>query len=286
MFLESYGPLLVNALMVSLTYILIALGLTLIFGIMGIVNFAHGEFYMLGAFGVYFAYTVFHMNFFAAIVLSAVAMAALGIACEKGLFYRVRGDFIRGFLIAMGLSIVIQSATQLGVGPQIKSFPPPYPQVFRFTGMLVVLQRLIPAVGGAALAAALLLFIRRTKTGQMLLAVAQDMDAAALQGIDVSKARAVSWGVACGLAAAAGGLMAPLSALTPYIGGAPLMNAFGMVIIGGLGSIPGVIAAGFLLGAVQGIGGAFISSSAVTLIWFGLMIAILLFRPQGLLGRA
>ncbi len=281
-----YLQLLVNGLLLSLTYILFALGLTLIFGIMDIVNFAHGDFFMLGAFGAYFFYGTFKINYFLALLISMVLVGILGIIAEKTLFYRLRREVILGFIIALGLSMILQSGTQLLFGIPDQFVLAPYQSVFRVAGVSIPMRTLLPAIIGGVLAVGLLLFMRYVKQGQMLRAVAMDMDASALQGISIARARALAWFVGCILAGAAGVLLAPMGAINASIGQAPLVKAFGIVIIGGLGSVPGAIIGGLALGLVESFGAAYIDASGPTMIWFGLVILMLIVRPQGLLGHA
>lgn len=281
-----YLQLLVNGLLLSLTYILFALGLTLIFGIMDIVNFAHGDFFMLGAFGAYFLYGSFKINYFLALLISMVMVGILGIIAEKTLFYRLRREVILGFIIALGLSMILQSSTQLVFGIPDQFVLAPYQSVFRVAGVSIPMRTLLPAIIGGVLAVGLLLFMRYVKQGQMLRAVAMDMDASALQGISIARARALAWFVGCILAGAAGVLLAPMGAINASIGQAPLVKAFGIVIIGGLGSVPGAIIGGLALGLVESFGAAYIDASGPTMIWFGLVILMLIVRPQGLLGHA
>ena len=281
-----YLQLLVNGLLLSLTYILFALGLTLIFGIMDIVNFAHGDFFMLGAFGAYFFYGTFKINYFLALFISMVLVGILGIIAEKTLFYRLRREVILGFIIALGLSMILQSGTQMIFGIPDQFVLAPYQTVFRVAGVSIPMRTLLPALIGGVLALGLVLFMRYVKQGQMLRAVAMDMDASALQGISIARARALAWFVGCILAGAAGVLLAPMGAINASIGQAPLVKAFGIVIIGGLGSVPGAIIGGLALGLVESFGAAYIDASGPTMVWFGLVILMLIVRPQGLLGHA
>ncbi|MDO8490500.1 MAG: branched-chain amino acid ABC transporter permease [Dehalococcoidia bacterium] len=284
--MEFYLQLLINGLLLSLTYILFALGLTLIFGIMDIVNFAHGDFFMLGAFGAYFFYGAFKINYFLALLVSMALVGVLGILAEKTLFYRLRREVVLSFIIALGLSMILQSGTQMVFGVPDQYVLPPYQTVFRAFGVSVPMRTLLPALIGGALAVGLVLFMRYVKQGRMLRAVAMDMDASALQGISIARARALAWFLGCVLAGAAGVLLAPMGAINASIGQAPLVKAFGIVIIGGLGSVPGAILGGLLLGLVESFGSAYIDASGPTMIWFGLVILMLIVRPQGLLGHA
>ncbi len=281
-----YLQLLINGLLLSMTYILFALGLTLIFGIMDIVNFAHGDFFMLGAFGAFYLYGQFKINYFLALLISMVCVGVLGIVAERLLFYRLRREVILSFIIALGLSMLLQSSAQMGFGVPDQYVLTPFSFVLRGWDVNIPGRTLTPALIGGALTVLLLLFMRYVKQGKMLRAVSQDMDASALQGISISRARILAWFVGCALAGAAGVALAPVAAINATVGQLPLIKAFGIVIIGGLGSVPGAILGGLLLGLVEGIGGTYIPGAGPTMIWFGMVILMLIVRPQGLLGHA
>lgn len=283
---QFVAQLVVNGLMASLTYILIALGLTLIFSIMDIVNFAHGELYMLGSFGAFYIYDQLKLNFFLTLIISMLLVGTLSVVMEKTLFYRLRREVLLSFIIALGLVMILQSIMQIAAGVEDKPITAPYTQVWRIFGASIGMRALLPAVVGAVLAAALVLFLRYMKQGKMLRAVAQDMDAAALQGISISNSRMLAWFIGGALAAAAGVMMAPLMYINAYVGQLAIMKAFIICVIGGLGSIPGAILAGLVLGVVDGIGASFITSQGAALLGFALAMLIIFIKPTGLLGHA
>lgn len=286
MTLDVAIQVLVNGFQLTLIYMLMALGLTLIFGIMDVINFAHGALYMLGAFSVFYLYGQFHLNFFLALVLTMVMMAILGMLLEKAAFFRLRHDALLGFIVALGLATIIQGTAQLAFGITVRTVTPPYRHVFELLGARISLERLLPALVGLVLAIGLLLFIRLARQGKMMRAVAQDAEAATLQGISIPWTRMLAFGLGCGLAAAAGALMAPLIQISPYMGMTPLLKAFIIIVLGGLGSIGGALLGAIVVGAIDGMASTFIGSPTATLIGFALFLAILVLRPKGLIGRA
>jgi branched-chain amino acid transport system permease protein len=180
----------------------------------------------------------------------------------------------------------MQASAQLGFGVLDKSVPSAVSGIVRVFGFIISRERLMVIVTASALMAALYAFLKLTRTGQAMRAVSQDADAAALQGIDIEAMSALGFGIGCALAGAAGALLAPIFAVSPTMGALPVVKAFIIIIVGGMGSLPGAVLGGLLLGAVEGIGTLFMSSAAVNMLGFLVVIAILLVRPRGLFGAA
>lgn len=261
-----------------------AMGLTLVFGTMQMINFAHGELYMLGGFTVYFIFGRLGVNYWIAVFISILIISFIGIFLEWAIFRPLRGDLLAACLSSLGVGIILQAAALLTFGETDKAVPQVFKGVINLSGVYLSVERLVVVLASAMVATSLLVFINKFKFGQALLAVAQNPDAAALSGINVRRMTTFGFAIACGLAATAGGIISPLVYVTPYMGVAPLLKAFIVVIIGGLGSIPGAIIAGFVLG--------FIEQYTLTLlgyvgniIGFVIVMLILLFKPTGFLGR-
>jgi branched-chain amino acid transport system permease protein len=275
-----------NGFGLAVVYILVALGLTLIFSILDIINFAHGEFYMLGGFVTYYGFAVFGVNYFLTLVLAVVVVGLAGVLAERIVFRHLRGKTLNAFIVSLGLLWVLQASTQLSFGVLDKSVPSAVSGIVRVFGLVISRERLVVIVTASALMAALYVFLRFTRTGQAMRAVAQDADAAALQGINIEVVSALGFGVGCALAGAAGALLAPVFAVSPTMGALPVVKAFIIIIVGGMGSLPGAVLGGLLLGAVEGISTLFMSSAAVNMLGFLVVIAVLLVRPRGLFGVA
>ena len=275
-----------NGFGLAVVYILVALGLTLIFSILDIINFAHGEFYMLGGFVTYYTFAVFGLNYFLALLLAVLAVGAAGVVAERIVFRRLRGKTLNGFIVSLGLLWVLQASAQLAFGVLDKAVPSAVSGVVRVFGVVISRERLVVIVTAVALMAALYAFLAFTRAGRAMRAVAQDADAAALQGVNIEAASALGFGIGCALAGAAGALLAPVFAVSPTMGALPVVKAFIIIIVGGMGSLPGAVLGGLLLGAVDGIGTLFMSSAAVNMLGFLVVIAVLLVRPRGLFGVA
>jgi branched-chain amino acid transport system permease protein len=275
-----------NGFGLAVVYILVALGLTLIFSILGIINFAHGEFYMLGGFVTYYVFGVFGLSYVFALLLAVLAVGAAGVLAERLVFRHLRGKTLNGFIVSLGLLWVLQAAAQLGFGVLDKAVPSAVSGVIRVGGLVMSRERLMVIVTGVALIAALYVFLAFTRAGRAMRAVAQDADAAALQGVNIEAVSALGFGVGCGLAGAAGALLAPIFAVSPTMGALPVVKAFIIIIIGGMGSLPGAVLGGLLLGGIEGIGTLFMSSATVNMLGFLVVIAVLLVRPRGLFGVA
>jgi len=275
---------LLNGFGLAVVYVLVALGLTLIFSILEIINFAHGEFYMLGGFVTYYAYAVGGLNYFATVVLAVLVVGAAGVVAERLVFRRLRGKTLNAFIVSLGLLWVLQASAQLSFGVLDKAVPSSVSGVVRAGGVVVSRERLVVILTSAALIAALYAFLKWTRAGQAMRAAAQDPDAAALQGVDIEMVSMLGFGIGCALAGAAGALLAPIFAVSPTMGALPVVKAFIIIIVGGMGSLPGAVLGGLLLGAVEGVGTLYMSSAAVNMLGFLMVIAILLVRPRGLLG--
>ncbi|MBI4589869.1 MAG: branched-chain amino acid ABC transporter permease [Candidatus Rokubacteria bacterium] len=277
---------LVNGIMLGMVYVLVALGLTLVFSIMEVINFAHGEFYMLGGYTAYYLIAQLGLNYFLTIAAAVVVVGFLGWMIEKLLFRPFRKDLLGAFIVSLGLVWVLQSAAMLAFGSLEKSVPSPFRGVLKVLGIYFSLERLIVTVTAIVLVAALYLFIQFSREGRAMRAVAQDSDAAALQGINVARISSLAFAVGAGLAATAGVLIAPLFFVSPFIGDLPIVKAFIIIILGGMGSIPGALLGGLILGLAEGVGSIFLSIPAVNLLGFVIVMAVLLVRPRGLLGHA
>jgi len=281
----EFTQTLLNALMLASVYVLMASGFTLIYSIMHIVNFAHGEIYMLGAFAVYYFSMEYHLNFFLALVLAILVVGVLGILLERVLFLPMQQAHLPQVILSLGLAMALQGIASAAFGAGDKPVDGPFDTVLRFGGAAISMERLIIIPISVAIMIALFAFVKWTRTGQAMRAVAQDSDAAALQGIDVAFISCLAFGVGCALASAAGALIAPVFYVNPFMGGSVIMKAFIIICLGGMGSISGAAVGGLILGFVDSFGATLFGNSVANIIGFALLIIILLVRPQGLFGR-
>ena len=282
----SIAQILVNGLTSGSFYVLMALGFTLIFGIMRLVNFAHGEFYMLGAFVVYHLYGRLGLNFFLALAVSAVTVGLLGAVVERVIFVPLRSRELSMLMSALGLQIALQGVMAVTEGVEALSLPAPISGVHRSSWLTFPYDRLLVVAVAAAVLALFYAFITWSKFGQALRAVAQDGEAALMQGIPVNLVYTLAFAIGCALAAIAGGVIGPVFSLHVYMGQAAILKAFVVVILGGLGSVPGAVVGGLVLGLAESVFASLFGVLVSDMLGFLLIMMILLWRPFGLLGQA
>ncbi len=278
--------ILVNGLQASLIYVLIALGLTIVFSILDIVNFAHGEFYMLGAYAAFYLFGKYHVPYFLTLLLTVVIFGFLGFVFERILFRPIRGQGTLGLTCSLGLFITLNNTALLLFGPLDQKVPSVIPGTLSISSASISKERVMVAVVAAILILVLFYLIHRAKIGKAMRAVAQNRIASVLQGISVDKISGIGFGLGCALAAIGGALHAPLIFVNPSMGMAPAITAFVIIIIGGMGSISGAVAGGFVLGFLHAIAQNFVSGSWVEIMSFSLLIVVLIFKPKGLFGHA
>jgi branched-chain amino acid transport system permease protein len=275
----------VNGLSAGWIYVLVALGLTLVFGILRIVQFAHGEIYMLGAHTVYYMCVVLGMNIVPSFVIAAVAVGLLGIVIEKFLFRRLRGQMEQSIIITIGLILLLQTTAVLVFGGNDKSIPRVIPGIMQLWGAHLSWDRALTVAVGVAVMVVFYLFISRTRVGQAMVAISQDNDAATLMGINVNRICALSMAIGCALAAIAGGLMGSIFSVEPFMGGFAISKGIAVIILGGLGSIGGAVVGALILGLVDGVVSLYYSTTVAYIVGFAIIIVILVVKPTGLMGR-
>ncbi len=279
---------LLNGLLLGATYSLLGIGLTLVFGLMNVVNFAHGEFYTLGAYAAFAALALASVHFFLAIPVAIVVGALAGAVCERVLLRPLRGESIDTVMLVMiGLWIAMQNAELLGWGGVAKSVPAPFPTEPVVLGAVSVapLRIFVFLVSGLLILGAHLL-LSRTKLGRAMRATFQDRETAALMGVSIERIHTVTFAFGAGLAAAAGALLGPVFLLYPSMGDLASLKAFSVVILGGLGNFGGAALGGLVLGIAEELGAGYISSGYRDAVGFLMIVAVLLLRPSGLFARA
>ena len=279
---------LVNALILGSTYALLGIGLTLIFGIMRVVNFTHGELYALGAYAVFFLEVSLGVNFFLALVLAVIVGCAVGAVIEFVLLRPLLdADIDTTMLVMIGAWIVMQNTELLYWGGVSKAVMTPFPdEPLQIGPIFVSWLRLFVLVVALILIGATYALINRTKLGKAMRATFQDRDTAALMGVNIKGIYTATFAIGSGLAAAAGALLGPVFLVTPSMGDLASLKAFAIVILGGLGNITGATLGGFILAFVEEIGAGYISSGYRDAMGFLIIIIVLLFKPTGLFARA
>jgi len=274
-----------NSIILGLTLALMAVGLTLIFGTLQIVNFAHGEFYMLGGVLVYYVADSAGLGYWVGAAVAVIAVGILGWALEVLVFRRFHGDLISGCIAAIALTIGIQSITWEIWGPRTRGVDSPLPGQYEIFGAVVSSERLLIAVVSLVTIFALTWFMKYHRLGRAMRAVSQDSEAARVQGIPSMKIAALAFGIATGLAALAGALVAPTTFVNPAMGSIPLTFAFIVVIIGGMGSIAGSLIASMIIGVQQNLTALWLGSQWSIGVAFALAIVVLVIWPRGLMGH-
>jgi len=287
---EIYLPLLAQGLAIGLLtgilYVLVALGLTLIYGILHIVNFAHGEIYMLGAMAVFYFHVVGGLPLAPTLLAIVVLSLLFGLAIERGVFRSLRGQWLQLVVASVGISLVIQSVGWIVFGIQEKTVPTYVPGIVQFFGVRLPRERLLAAGVAIVLVAGLYVLVYRTKVGLAMRAIEEDEETARMLGVNANRVAALSVATGFVLAAVAGAFVAPIYSLNPGMGLEPILMSFLIIIVGGLGSITGTVLAGLLVGVLQSVGGVLFGAEAAYGLVFAVMIAVLVVRPAGLLGRA
>jgi branched-chain amino acid transport system permease protein len=276
----------INGVTLGTNYVLMALGFTMIFGVLRIVNFAHGEFYMLGAFFVLTAIVKFQVSYFLAVVIAVISIGLLGFLAEEVIFRKFRDKELEGMIVALGLSILMQNLGLVAWGPYDLSIPPVFSGVLKIGSMFYPVERLMVVLLSFLLMAGFYLFLKKTKLGLAIQAIAQDTEIARVQGMRINRLYPLAFAIGTGLAAAAGSVIGPLFQLNLWMGIMPQVKAFIVVILGGIGSVPGAFLGGLILGVAESFVSTYASKAMADMLGFIIVIGILLFRPSGLFGHS
>jgi len=278
------GQVVVNGISLSAIYILVALGFTLLFGIMRVVNFAHGEFAMLGAFALYYLMKDAQLPWLVALPVGVVGVAAASMALEWLVFRWFYQRMFESMIGLLGLSMMLMFGGVLVWDVYERNMPAISDEVLSLGDVILPVDRLVVVVIAVAALAGFYLFIRHTRAGLAMRATAQDVEIAETQGVDTRRTYRTAFFVAILLAALAGALWGQIYAVSPFLGERPLMMAFIVVILGGMGSIPGAALGGVILGFTESFVGTFYGAAASAFLSFGVVIALLIVRPWGILG--
>lgn len=279
---------LINGLRTGSIYALIAIGYTMVYGIAKMINFAHGDIIMVGAYALYFSISVLGLPVPVALVITVIVCAVLGVVIEKVAYKPLRSVPPLAVLItAIGMSFFLQSASLLIFGSTPIPFQSVIPNVNISVGPVVISSITVVTLIVTAIAMILLtLFVNKTKMGSAMRAVSEDKGAAELMGINVNSTISLTFAIGSALAAVAGVLyICQYQSMKPTLGALPGIKAFVAAVLGGIGSIPGAMLGGILLGLIESVSKAYISTELADAIVFGVLIVVLLFRPSGLLGK-
>ncbi|MBB6622474.1 branched-chain amino acid ABC transporter permease [Clostridium gasigenes] len=284
----EFSEQLINGLALGSVYALLALGYTMVYGIIKLINFAHGEIYMIGAFSGYFAANTLGFSLVPTLIVAMLISAAAGIIIEKVAYKPLRNSpRITLLITAIGVSLLLQNGMRLIVGANPKAFPELIRNKVISLGGVEINSKTILLLAVSAFLVFLLQFIvYKTKVGKAMRAASFDTEASQLMGINVNNTISLTFAIGSALAGVAGVLVAiSYPSITPYMGTMPGLKAFVAAVLGGIGSIPGALLGGFLMGIIETLTKAYISTSFSDAIAFSVLIIILLIKPSGLLGK-
>jgi branched-chain amino acid transport system permease protein len=278
----------INGIVLGSLYVLVALGLTLIYGVLVQINFAHADFVTLGAFSAYFFMHTLGGSYLASIGVALLVGAMLGWLVNVVIFAPLqrKGSELLPLIATIGVSVMLQNAMLAWFGPVPYAFETPYgAQVFRVAGTFFTLQSIIIIVVSTVTIALLYAFMKLTFLGKALRAVSQDRETAGLMGINPNQLVMLTFVLASALAGMGGAMLAPVLVLTPFAGASVIVKAFAIVIIGGFGNVEGTILAGLLVGLIESFTTQYLDPGLIDIVVFGLLLLMLALRPTGLVSE-
>lgn len=284
--MELFFQQVLNGLTLGGIYSLVALGLTLVYGILHVPNFAHGAFYMAGAYAAFWLVTTQGFNYWVGMAGAAVAVALIAVLAERLVFHPLRdAPGLHHMIAAIGLLLFLEAGAQAVWGADFHRLPTPYTGIIEIGGATAPVQRLMIVGAAFGLMVALHLFLKKTVMGSTIIAMAQNRQGAALVGIDPNRVAMLTFAISGVLAAVAATLYAPINLIYPAMGHLVITKAFVIIILGGMGSVPGAIVGGLIIGFAESFGAFYISPDYKDIIAFALLVVILSFRPEGLFTK-
>lgn len=272
-----------NGLTLGGVYALVALGLTLVYGVLHVPNFAHGAFYMAGAYATYILMSRTGAGYWLSMLGAAGVVALIAVVAERAVFYPLRNaPPLHSMIAAIGLMLFLEAGARAMFGSDFHRMAPPYAGTVAIANATLPVQRLLIVAGAFVLVVALHCFLTRTTTGSTIVALAQEPRGAALVGINAKRVKLLVFGISGALAAVAAALYAPINLVYPTMGSLMITKAFVIIILGGMGSFPGAIVGGLLIGFAESFGGFYLSDDYKDIVAFALLVVILSVRPQGI----
>lgn len=284
--METFLNILISGILLGGIYSLVSIGLNLIFGVVRIVNFAQGEFVMIAMYATFFCFAKFGIGPYYAVFLVAPLLFVLGLVVQRLVLQPLQNEPMMQVFATFGLLILFENsvlAITRGEGYSLAGYSNTVIEVF---GLRASIARVIVFVAVSAIALGLMLFLSRTMAGKAIRAVIQDRQSARLMGINVERTYLLTFALGAALAGVAGALLAPIYTLSPYIGGNFILAAFAVVVLGGLGSVPGAYIGGLAVGLMESFAGYYVDPALKQAIWFIIFVVVLVVRPSGLMGQA
>lgn len=282
--MQLFIEMTVNGMVLATSLMLVGLGFTLLHSILRVVNLAHGEFYMLGAMLVWYLMFNYHLSYPLTILISMAITIALGLLVERYSLRKFRGDMLSGLIVSMGLVFIMQQGALLGFGTETKNLPAVFKGLITIAGIQLAKERVVVSLISLAVIGFLVIFVNRFKAGRAMRAVAQDEDAARLQGVSIRYICTLTMALACGFGAIAGGLMAPVFMVYPTMGLPFLLKAMIAIVLGGIGSIGGAVLGAIIVGMVESYVSTLIAIDVAYIVLFGILSLILIVKPGGFFG--
>lgn len=277
---------LVNGIALGSVYALVALGLTLVYGVLKVPNFAHGALYTAGAYVAFVVLTSLGSGYVVAVVAAIVVVAVLGAAMERVVFRPLEGKSpVHAMIAALGVLFFLEGTADVIWGPDFRQVPTPLDGVVSLGAINITEQRLLVVVAAVVTMAGLYALLKRTLVGMSIEAMAQDREGALLVGIDTRRVALITFALSGALAAVAGSLIAPLVLVFPTMGAVIVLKAFVIVILGGMGSVPGAIVGGYLLALAETMAGTYVAFAFSELIAFAMLVLVLVVKPTGLFAK-
>lgn len=284
--MELFLQQLLNGLTLGGVYSLVALGLTLVYGILHVPNFAHGAFYMAGAFVAFYLISSLGLNYWVAMAGAAAAVALIAVLSERLVFHPLRNaPYLHHMIASIGILLFLESGAQALWGADFHRMQTPYTNIIELAGLTLPAQRVLIIVAAFMLVGLLQLFLKKTMTGATIVAMAQNRDGAALVGIDANRVAMLTFAISGALAGMAAVLYAPINLVYTSMGSLVITKAFVIIVLGGMGSVPGAIVGGLIIGFAEAFGAFYISTDYKDIIAFVLLVVILSFRPEGLFSE-
>ena len=278
----------IGSIEIGLIYALVAIGLTMIFGVMDVVNFAHGEFLMLGMYSSFWLFSLYALDPLLTLPLTVLMLFAFGTLLYRLVIRRIiNAPMLSQIFTTFGIMILLRGVAQFLWKPDFRTIEnSAVSGSVQWLGLQLGRPQLVAGVGAIAVTAAVYLFLHRTRVGAALEATAADKEAARLMGIDSNRMFSLAWGIGAACAGAAGGLLSTFFPIFPDVGATFILLAFVVVNLGGFGSVTGAFWAGILVGVIEVVGGLLLGPQYKTAIVLVLFLGVLMFRPQGLMGKA